>query len=153
MKVPGPGTYDQRGASLGSPEGKCTLSTKKNAIVCKFPGAIRPVSAVCTPRSAFDNTSTSTRRFTSHSRGLQSTKKTPGPGTYQIVSEFGKYQYWDPFVYRNGNYSSTMSAYDNRNTGGRNHKRALTIAQNMRPISAYAGTARPNTAGYQVIKR
>ena len=70
MKVPGPGTYEQRGASLSSPEGKCTLSTKKNAIVCKFPGAVRPVSAVCTPRSAFDNTSSSTRRHTSQSRGL-----------------------------------------------------------------------------------
>ena len=145
---------------MSSPEGKCTLSTKKNAIVCKFPGAVRPVSAVCTPRSAFDNTSSSTRRNTSHSRGLQSSKKTPGPGSYQIVSEFGKYQYWDLFVYRNGNFSSTMNVYDINNNnsggggGGRNQKRAMTLAQNLRPTSAYAGSSRPSTAAaYQVNKR
>jgi hypothetical protein len=75
---------------MNSPEGKCILSNNRSAAVARFSTVKRPFSAALSSR--YKNRSSSNKRLEKdfYNNNL------PGPGYYHIVSEFGRYNFWEP---------------------------------------------------------
>eukprot|EP00347_Sterkiella_histriomuscorum_P017361 403349677 len=100
--TPGPGSYDPK--VLLNKEGQYFVSTYKNSLVRKFGGVSTNLGS-----SGYNNTSTginslnfsmdakklsinNNRTMSNNTRQVVSLRNgTPGPGSYRIISEFGKY--------------------------------------------------------------
>ncbi len=88
--TPGPGDYNARGIDISSPEGRCHVSTYKTIVANRFSNLPRPFSALISSRYEGDTVSESGKRYHNVNR------RTPGPGDYNRVSEFGRYRFYEP---------------------------------------------------------